>query len=92
MSVDLLGSFFTVTIIVLTGTSNWSGDYFINTGGIGLVINETSSDNTVHSGNADNTVHSGNTDNTVQQQLTDVFLRDWNSQYAHHLSEFQMTD
>jgi len=24
------------------GTSNWSGDYFINTGGVGLVINGTS--------------------------------------------------
>ena len=24
------------------GTSNWSGDYFLSTGGIGYVVNETS--------------------------------------------------
>ena len=56
------------------------------------MINETSSDNTVHYGTSDNTVHSGNADSTVQQQLADVFLRDWNSQYAHSLSAFPMTD
>ncbi|KAI0210847.1 5'-3' exonuclease PLD3 [Lamellibrachia satsuma] len=50
------------------GTSNWSGDYFINTGGIGLVINQPALENT---------------DDTVQQQLVDIFLRDWNSSFAH---------
>lgn len=53
------------------GTSNWSGDYFIDTAGIGFIIeeldhhhaNETSSD-------------------SIRQQLQDVFERDWNSPYA----------
>ena len=26
------------------GTSNWSADYFVSTGGIGYIINQTSSD------------------------------------------------
>ena len=56
------------------GTSNWSGDYFIDTAGIGLVINGNSNSST-----------------DIRQQLSDVFLRDWNSEYAYPLGHYNMT-
>jgi len=49
------------------GTSNWSGDYFVNTGGVGFVINDTA------------TEEGGE---TFRSQLKKVFDRDWNSEYA----------
>ena len=55
---------------LIAGTSNWSGDYFLNTGGVGLIVNQTDSPIKKR---------------TVQAQLTDVFLRDWDSPYAMHL-------
>ena len=33
--------------VAYVGTSNWSADYFVNTGGIGYVINETETGDTV---------------------------------------------
>ncbi|XP_017783984.1 PREDICTED: phospholipase D3 isoform X2 [Nicrophorus vespilloides] len=56
------------------GTSNWSGDYFTNTAGIGFVLHESNHyDN--ESGNANST--------TIRAQLQAVFERDWNSHYSH---------
>ncbi|XP_071535538.1 5'-3' exonuclease PLD3-like [Panulirus ornatus] len=46
------------------GTSNWSADYFINTAGVGLIVNET-----------DSVVGAA----SVRHQLEDLFERDWNS-------------
>jgi phospholipase D3/4 len=53
------------------GTSNWSGDYFINTAGIGLVM-------------SDYRPHNRNTTQStdVRTDLANIFMRDWNSQYA----------
>ena len=70
----VLGHFY---VVVVSGTSNWSGDYFISTGGIGLIINQTSSKNI---------------DRTVRQQLADIFARDWNSSFAHPISTFLNVD
>ncbi|XP_039290381.1 5'-3' exonuclease PLD3-like isoform X2 [Nilaparvata lugens] len=47
------------------GTSNWSGDYFLSTGGVSFVTEGSS---------------------TLRDQLEEVFLRDWNSQFANDLS------
>ncbi|XP_011499625.1 PREDICTED: phospholipase D3-like [Ceratosolen solmsi marchali] len=52
------------------GTSNWSGDYFINTAGIGLVFEDADRKNV----------------NSLRQQLEAVFERDWSSPYAHPLN------
>ncbi|EZA57925.1 Phospholipase D3 [Ooceraea biroi] len=52
------------------GTSNWSGDYFIDTAGIGTVFE------TVRQQNGD----------SVRQQLEDVFHRDWYSNYSFPLN------
>uniref|UniRef100_A0A8C4QNV9 Phospholipase D family, member 7 n=1 Tax=Eptatretus burgeri TaxID=7764 RepID=A0A8C4QNV9_EPTBU len=49
------------------GTSNWSKDYFTNTAGVALVINQTAS------------LGQGL---TVQEQMRAVFLRDWNSPFT----------
>lgn len=57
------------------GTSNWSGDYFISTGGIGLVVNQTASD-------------SPNATQPIRQTIQAIFERDWNSEYAHPLSKY----
>lgn len=57
------------------GTSNWSGDYFITTGGIGLAIHGSSLGN-----------HSD-----IRQQLEDVFQRDWYSEHAFSLDHFNNT-
>nr|CAD7430678.1 unnamed protein product [Timema monikensis] len=51
------------------GTSNWSGDYFINTAGIGLVVKEPEG------------VY--NQSESIRAQLQAVFDRDWNSVYAY---------
>lgn len=52
------------------GTSNWSGDYFTDTAGIGLVITE------------DTNVSGEEANETIRYQLASVFERDWNSQYT----------
>lgn len=52
------------------GTSNWSGDYFINTAGIGTVF-ETIGDQTL---------------DNLRQQLENIFHRDWNSEYSYSLN------
>ena len=53
--------------IYILGTSNWSADYFVNTGGIGFVfekLNDATSESKLHS------------------QLLNVFQRDWTSEYS----------
>lgn len=55
------------------GTSNWSGDYFINTAGIGFI--------------AEDTPHSNSSKSTIRADLASVFERDWNSPYAVNLRE-----
>lgn len=53
------------------GTSNWSGDYFINTAGIGTVF-ESIGDQTSEN---------------LRQQLENIFHRDWYSEYSYALNE-----
>uniref|UniRef100_A0A224XGI0 Putative Phospholipase D3 n=2 Tax=Megacormus gertschi TaxID=1843536 RepID=A0A224XGI0_9SCOR len=53
------------------GTSNWSGDYFISTGGVGFILQ-----------NSENYTNS-----YIQVQLQAVFERDWFSEYAHPITE-----
>ncbi|KAK5865189.1 hypothetical protein PBY51_016376 [Eleginops maclovinus] len=59
--------------VVYIGTSNWSEDYFTQTAGVGLVVNQTGSK--VKEGQG-----------TVQAQAEELFLRDWTSDYARSLS------
>ena len=70
-----------------TGTSNWSADYFINTGGIGLVINETDTQ-AQGQGSANKVPEDNNGTNSARQQLQALFERDWHSQYAKPLEDF----
>ena len=60
-------SFLLYPHVKMKGTSNWSGDYFVSTGGVSLTINQTQS----------SSLHSN-----VQIQLREVFERDWFSQYT----------
>ncbi|XP_076750929.1 5'-3' exonuclease PLD3 [Xylocopa sonorina] len=55
---------------IYIGTSNWSGDYFINTAGIGTVF-ESIGDQTSEN---------------LRQQLEDIFSRDWYSEYSYTLN------
>lgn len=55
------------------GTSNWSGDYFTNTAGIGVVIH-------------DPVFNRNSSEVTIRSQLQQVFERDWNSQYSYPLT------
>uniref|UniRef100_A0A3Q0RE13 Phospholipase D family, member 7 n=1 Tax=Amphilophus citrinellus TaxID=61819 RepID=A0A3Q0RE13_AMPCI len=59
--------------VVYIGTSNWSENYFTFTAGVGLVVNQTGS-----------AVDPGQ--QTLQRQAEDLFLRDWESEYATTLS------
>lgn len=52
------------------GTSNWSGDYFIDTAGVGFVMH-------------DPVFGKNSSKESIRAQLEAVFLRDWNSNYAH---------
>lgn len=56
------------------GTSNWSGDYFVDTAGVGLVMEPS-----MASSKKRNSL-------PVRDQLQAVFERDWNSPYASSLS------
>ncbi|XP_056625574.1 5'-3' exonuclease PLD3 [Triplophysa dalaica] len=60
--------------VVYIGTSNWSENYFTQTAGVGLVVNQTGSE-----------VREGQ--QTVQSELQNIFQRDWHSQYAQTLTE-----
>ncbi|KAG8198066.1 hypothetical protein JTE90_020899 [Oedothorax gibbosus] len=59
----------------LIGTSNWSEDYFVNTGGVSIVLRNSKSNST-------------DAGNPVRDQVEEVFRRDWSSKYAHPLAEF----
>lgn len=59
--------------VAYIGTSNWSGDYFSTTGGVGLVISQ----------HAPHTVW----EKTLQSQLKAAFERDWNSDFAVYLDK-----
>ncbi|XP_049582370.1 5'-3' exonuclease PLD3 [Syngnathus scovelli] len=58
--------------VAYIGTSNWCGDYFVNTAGSAIVINQTAS---------------SSLEPSVQSQLRDVFERDWNSDYSAPLTQ-----
>lgn len=60
-------------VLFLEGTSNWSGDYFLTTAGVGLVISQ----------HAPPTIWKAE----LQNQLREVFNRDWNSEFAVKLAD-----
>ncbi|XP_055713757.1 5'-3' exonuclease PLD3-like isoform X2 [Phlebotomus papatasi] len=57
--------------VAFVGTSNWSGDYFIDTAGIGFVLMDSSNEHT-----------NGNESESLRLNLAAIFDRDWNSPYA----------
>lgn len=59
-------------VFVPSGTSNWSGDYFVSTAGSALVVNQTASESR---------------EPTLQSQLRAVFERDWDSDYSTPLTQ-----
>lgn len=61
--------------VAYIGTSNWSADYFVDTAGIGLVLEETSN------------VERNGTKQSVREDLASIFERDWNSPYASETGE-----
>nr|XP_020451044.1 uncharacterized protein LOC109957487 isoform X2 [Monopterus albus] len=58
--------------VVYIGTSNWSENYFTQTAGVGLVVNQTGSE-------------VGKGQQTLQSQAEELFLGDWRSQHARAL-------
>lgn len=62
------------------GTSNWSGDYFVNTAGVGLVMEPS-----MASPKKKNPL-------AVRDQLQSVFERDWDSPYSSLLSELPVEE
>ncbi|XP_024910078.1 phospholipase D4 isoform X2 [Cynoglossus semilaevis] len=56
------------------GTSNWCGDYFLNTAGVGVVISQHAPPPVWKT-------------KALQRQLREVFDRDWSSEFAVHLSD-----
>lgn len=54
------------------GTSNWSGDYFIDTAGVSFVLHDPVFDR-------------NQSEATLRSELQAVFERDWNSSYAFPL-------
>ncbi|KAK4326829.1 hypothetical protein Pmani_002661 [Petrolisthes manimaculis] len=61
------------------GTSNWSGDYFINTAGVGLIVNETVTSSTPQP---------NSTTLSLRAQLQALFERDWDSEFAKPVEGF----
>ncbi|XP_039992390.1 5'-3' exonuclease PLD4 [Xiphias gladius] len=60
--------------VAYIGTSNWSGDYFLTTAGVGLVISQ-------------HAPHPVWKNKTLHSQLRAVFGRDWHSEFAVHLAD-----
>jgi phospholipase D3/4 len=60
--------------VAYIGTSNWSADYFTNTGGVAFIAREKN-----------NTCYQTL---SLRQKLVNVFERDWDSTYAHYLDDF----
>lgn len=76
------------------GTSNWSGDYFTNTAGVGMVVTPKSTEQPgeklVADGGGQSNSDSFNDefiDANFRSSLAEVFERDWFSSYALPLSE-----
>ncbi|KAL3314275.1 Glutamate receptor ionotropic, kainate 1, partial [Cichlidogyrus casuarinus] len=63
-------------------TSNWSGDYFLYTGGVSFVSKDLPFRGLDHTGNY---LNSRLDTLTLRGQTESIFLRDWNSEYAHEL-------
>lgn len=61
-------------VVCPLGTSNWSGDYFLTTAGVGLVISQQAP-------------HPIWKTKALQGQLRAVFERDWNSEFAVNLAD-----
>ncbi|VDP69544.1 unnamed protein product [Echinostoma caproni] len=57
------------------GTSNWSGDYFLYTGGAAFVVEE---DRSLPRPDEE----AGIPHKSIRDQLVDIFRRDWNSEYT----------
>ncbi|VDP57652.1 unnamed protein product, partial [Schistosoma mattheei] len=67
-------------------TSNWSGDYFLYTGGVAFVYEEEN--HTSNDLNQENTDHSEfclPKPVSIRKQLENVFCRDWNSEFTNEL-------
>lgn len=60
--------------VAYIGTSNWSGDYFMTTAGVGLVISQHAPQQEWRT-------------EALQNQLKAVFNRDWHSEFAVHLTD-----
>ena len=58
-------------VAIFVSTSNWSGDYFENTGGVSLILSEDIK-------GAKGSMH---------DDLRDTFFRDWESQYAYSVEK-----
>lgn len=65
-----------VLLCWLSGTSNWSGDYFLTTAGVGLVISQ-------------HAPHPVWRSQALQGQLRAVFERDWLSEFAVSLADLE---
>ena len=64
---------------VYIGTSNWSADYFVNSGGAAFIATFDSNNLTKH-------LQSNQKVHNLQKKLKSIFLRDWYSKYSHHIN------
>lgn len=76
------------------GTSNWSADYFVSTGGASLIVKSHSHHTSTPEidfeeqeiAYLEGRMPLVETNTTIQQQLKTVFFRDWFSEYSHDMS------
>ena len=74
----------------MIGTSNWTPDYFLKTGGIGFVFSSNSKNEEIHSLVEDQDTFTKDQEESnlksgivnMHAQLNEVFLRDWDSLYS----------
>jgi len=67
------------------GTSNWSADYFVNTGGIGFVFKKANQGKEDSKSPPTNQQQTQEESSQLYTHLNHVFLRDWTSDYTFDL-------
>jgi phospholipase D3/4 len=82
-------------IFFIPGTSNWSGDYFTGTAGVGFIVTPKQRNHTnlsTQENDEEGQDSSQESGSDLRSQVEQIFHRDWNSEYAKSLNHILEPD